>query len=58
MVDYIIISEPGKEHLIDKPMFKQRKASDYAYENAVVYCEQLEKKYPNVYFSIRRVEAA
>ena len=46
MEDYIIITAPGNEHLIDKPVFQQRKASDYAWENAVVYCEQLEKKYP------------
>lgn len=52
---WIIITTPGNEHLIDKPVFYQKEAGDYAYENAIVYLEQLEKKYPNVYFSIRRL---
>jgi|MEHZ01.4.fsa_nt_MEHZ011221565.1_5 hypothetical protein len=57
MDHYIIITEPGKDHLIETDSFYGDKWSG-GYEKSVVACQQLEKKYPNVYFSVRRVETA
>jgi len=46
---YKIITEPTKEWLIDRPYWKD-------YQCAIAYCEQLNRRLPNIFFGVKHVE--
>jgi hypothetical protein len=46
---YKIITEPNKEWLVDKLFWKE-------YDCAMAYCEQLNRRLPNIFFGVKYVE--